>query len=461
MTRPESGLTGEILHLAWPVMGSQVLLNLTGLVDRMMIGRLAEAGSSAIPLAAVGYASQLFFLIHSTLIAVALACVALMARAIGAGNARQAREAFAASVQVSMLVTGVYGGILFVADQPILRALGAEDAVLSLASPYLRLQLVAAGLLSISLMIESALRANRDPRTPMKIAVAVTLVKLGLNAVLIFGLWGFPRLELVGAGLATVISQAAGLLLFFVVLARLPASAPTALRPGLVLRASRETREVVRISLPSIAERIVLNFGLLSYFWILSRWYGTVAVAAYTVGIALLSFSWIPGTGYAQACATMVGQSLGAGRSEDALLTGKRTVALAVGTAIPLGVLCAWFRMPLAELFTEDRAVIDALGPFMLALAFAQPFLQLHFALAGSHKGAGDTTTPLIAAILGNWGLRIPLAIFMAGVLELSLSWVWLALIADHIGRSVMLGASFMKGRWREIDLGVAKPGAA
>ncbi|HKK52021.1 MAG TPA: hypothetical protein VKA74_10555, partial [Myxococcota bacterium] len=56
--------TGEILRLAWPVMASQALLNGTGLVDRMMIGRLSEAGSAAIPLAAVGYAHQLFFLIH-------------------------------------------------------------------------------------------------------------------------------------------------------------------------------------------------------------------------------------------------------------------------------------------------------------------------------------------------------------------------------------------------------------
>ena len=72
--------TREILRLAWPVMASQILLNLTGLIDRMMIGRLAEAGGAAVPLAAVGYASQLFHLVHTTLFAVGLACVALMAR---------------------------------------------------------------------------------------------------------------------------------------------------------------------------------------------------------------------------------------------------------------------------------------------------------------------------------------------------------------------------------------------
>lgn len=440
--------SSEILHLAWPVMGSQVLLNLTGLVDRMMIGRLAEAGSSAVPLAAVGYASQLFFLVHSTLIAIGLACVALMARAIGAKQPTQAREAFAAAVQVSVGVTTFYAALIFVGDAVILRALGAEPAVVTLALPYLRLQLVAALMLSLTLMMESALRADRNPRTPMQIALVVTAVKLALNGVLVFGLWGFPRLELVGAGLATVLSQAAGLVLFVVYLARKPANAPTALRPAQLFRISSETRDVIRISIPSIAERIVLNLGLLSYFWILSRWYGTVAVAAYTVGIALLSFSWIPGTGYAQACATIVGQALGAGRPGAAMQTGRRTVALAVGTAVPLGLLCAWFRIPLAELFTEDLAVIETLGPFMLALAFGQPFLQLHFALAGAHKGAGDTKTPLAAALFGNWALRIPLAVFIAGGLGLPLGWVWFALIADHVGRCLFLGISFLRGNW-------------
>ncbi|MBW1882585.1 MAG: polysaccharide biosynthesis C-terminal domain-containing protein, partial [Deltaproteobacteria bacterium] len=253
------GLTREIASLAWPVMASQVLLSLTGLVDRMMIGRLAEEGSAAIPLAAVGYATQLFFLIHSTLVAVGLACVALMARAIGAGDTSRARHAFAASVQISGLLTLVYVATIFVAGESILEALGAETSVIRIALPYLNLSLLAALMLSISLMVESALRAARDTRTPMFIAVAVAIVKLSLNAVLIFGLLGMPRLELVGAGLATAISQGVGLVLFLTVLARTRPGTPTALRLRDLLRVSPASREVIRISLPSIGERIVLN----------------------------------------------------------------------------------------------------------------------------------------------------------------------------------------------------------
>lgn len=444
------GSTHEILRLAWPVVASQVLLNLTGLIDRMMIGRLAEDGSAAVPLAAVGYATQLFHLIHSTLFAVGLACVALMARAIGSRNPQTARHAFAGSVQISAIVTLVYASCLFVFSEEALTALGAEPSVVQLAAPYLKLTVGASLLLSFTLIFESALRANRDMRTPMLIAVVVTAAKLGLNAVLIFGLLGAPRLELVGAGLATAISQAIGLVLFVGVLMRLPRDAPTALRLRDLLRRNPITREVIRIAIPGVVERIVLNMGLLSYFWILSHYYGTLAVATYTVGVSLLSFSWIPGTGYAQACATIVGQALGGGHRNVAVRAGQRSVGLAIATAIPLGLLFAWFRIPLAELFTSDRGVIMALSPFMLALAAAQPFLQMHFTLGGAHKGAGDTITPLLAALIGNWAIRVPLAVVIGAVLELDVVWIWATLIFDHIARAAWLGVSFLRGHWSE-----------
>lgn len=440
----------EILRLAWPVMASQVLLNLTGVIDRMMIGRLASEAGAAVPLAAVGYATQLFHLIHSTLFAVGLACVALMARAIGSRDPERARHAFAGSVQVAALVTLFYVCGLFFFSEQALAALGAEESVIFVAAPYLELTVLASLMLSFSMIAESALRADRNTRTPMLIAGVVAVAKLGLNAVLIFGHLGFPALELWGAGLATAISQAIGLLLFLIVLVRIPRKAPTALRFADLFRRNPIFREVVRIALPGVAERIVLNLGLLSYFWILSNYYGTLAIAAYTVGISLLSFSWIPGTGYAQACSTIVGQALGARRPGAALRGSKRSLVLAISTAIPLGVIFAWFRVPLAELFTDDVAVVGALSPFMFCLAIAQPFLQVHFTLGGAHKGAGDTITPLIAAAIGNWAIRVPAAILLATVFEVDVVWLWATVIFDHIARTVYLGASFSRGKWRE-----------
>jgi Na+-driven multidrug efflux pump len=284
----------------------------------------------------------------------------------------------------------------------------------------------------------------------MWIALVVTVAKLAGNAVLIFGLFGAPRLELWGAGLATVISQAIGLALFLTALAHQPRGGAMAVRLRDLFERNPMTREVVRIAIPGVLERIVLNLGLLSYFAVLSRWYGTLAVATYTVGVSLLSFSWIPGTGFAQACSTLVGQTLGAGNRDAAMNIGRRAVALAFYSSIPLALLFAWLRAPLSALFTDDAAVIAALSPFMLTLAFSQPFLQIHFTLGGAHRGAGDTVTPLVAAMIGNWLIRLPAAILIASHFELDVFWIWVTLILDHVARTIWLGLSFLRGKWRD-----------
>ena len=85
----------------------------------------------------------------------------------------------------------------------MLAALGAEPAVARAAIPYLQLVVGSSLLLAVGMTLEFALRADRDTRTPMLIAAVVTAVKIAGNAVLIFGAGPFPRLELVGAGLAT------------------------------------------------------------------------------------------------------------------------------------------------------------------------------------------------------------------------------------------------------------------
>ena len=284
---------------------SQGLLNVVGLVDIAMLGRL---GSDAV--AAVGYASQLFHLSQSVLFAVGFACVALMAHAIGAGDMARARAALGAALIVSVAAALALTAVMVGASATLLGALGSSPVAIAAGVPYLRLIVASSLMLAVSMVLEFGLRADRDARTPMLIVGIVTIVKLALNGVLIFGAFGAPRLELVGAGLATLISQAVGLVLFVAVVVRAPADSALGLRARDLPATRSLIPEVVRIALPSVGERLANNFALLAYFRILSG-YGSVAIATYTVGIRLLSFTWIPGVGFGTAASTLVGQALG------------------------------------------------------------------------------------------------------------------------------------------------------
>lgn len=440
---PRTGTSAEIWRLAWPVMISQVFANLVSLVDVAMVGRIGPAAQ-----AAVGYAAQLFFLSQSALFAIGFACLALMARAIGADDPARARRALLASLLLALAASIVLAAAILAAPARVLGWLNATPAVVALCVPYLRLLMLSSIVLAFCMVMEAALRADRDTRTPMQIALAATIVKVAGNVVLIFGLAGFPRLELVGAGIATLGAQMLAFLLFAAVALRQPAASATALRHADLAGALPLFPELVRVSIPAVLERFVMNFALLAYFALLAS-YGTVAAAAYTIGVRILAFSWIPGMGYAQGAGTLVGQALGAGDPGGAERAAWRAGRLALVTAIATGALAALAREPLARLFTDDAATIHTLGPFMLCLALAQPAMQLHFTLAGAFRGGGDTWSPLVAAFLGNWIFRVPLAWLAAEGLGLSLVWVWAVLILDYLTRAGWMLLRLRRNPWR------------
>jgi putative MATE family efflux protein len=432
----------EIWRLAIPIMMSQVLVSAVGLIDIAMVGRLG-----ALDVAAVGYATQLYFMSQSALFAVGFACVALMARAIGAGNPARARAALAASLVVALVTASVVAIVVLAAPRAVLDWLNASPDVAERTVPYMRLLFASSMLLAVSLTLEHALRADRDTRTPMRIALVVTALKTVFNVILIFGLLGAPRLELVGAGLSTLISQIAAIAMFVMVIRRQPSGGPLALVRSDFTAARGLMRDVIRVAMPGVGERVVLNLALLGYFATLSG-YGTAAIAAYTVGVRIMAFSWIPGTGFGAATATLVGHALGAGEPAKAESTGWLAARIALFTAAVLGFAGGALRDPLARMFTSDQATIEVLGPFMLILALAQPPMQLHFTLGGAFRGAGDTWTPLVGAALGNWGFRVPLA-GLAAASHMSLEWLWAALVFDHIARAGLLAFEFRRGGWK------------
>ena len=440
----------DIWSLTWPVILSGTLGSAISLIDIAMVGRL---GTNA--LAAVGYAMQFFFLAMSVLMAVGTACVAMMSRSIGAGRHERARQALAGCL---MLATGASLAISVLgsaAPVPLLRLLNASDDVIAQAVPYLRLVLASSVLFAVSFTLESAFRAARDTRTPMIVAVVVTAAKLALNTVLIFGMLGFPRLDLVGAGLATLLAQGIGLVLLVWLARRRRAPDVLRLRARDFPDARPLLRETLRLSLPAVAERLVMNMAMMSYFALLGH-FGPATVAAYTVGVRILSFSWIPGMAFQTAAATLVGQALGADQPRAAARAGWRSARLCLIVSGALGILFLLGRAPLARaLVPGEPEVFEAMQPFMLMLGLAQPFLALHFTLGGALRGAGDTVTPLWAAIIGNWAFRVPLAYLAVYALGLDVFWVWVTIILDHASRASWMTWAFWRGRWRE-NLGAA-----
>jgi putative MATE family efflux protein len=436
-------LDRDIWAMAWPAILSFVVVNVVDVIDVALVGRLGRQ-----TVAAWGYAAQCVHLIETLVQSVGIGCVALVARATGARDAERGRRAIAASVFVAGAVASLGFLLALAVPRQILGLLDAEPAVTDAAVPYLRYFAGSMVLFGAAFMYESSLRANRSTRGPMIVAGCVMTVKTVLSILLVFGLFGLPRLELVGAGIATFAAHAVGLLLY-VGLSRAAAREGMVVTFGVadIRKMWTVAREVLWVSLPSMGERLIMSLALLTYFKILSA-YGTAAIAAYAIGVRLLSFSWAPGLGFAAAASTFVGQALGASDSSGARRAASRALVQAIQVTSGVAIVFLFLRTPLAHAFTRDPSVAESLLPFMLMLAIAQPFMASHFTLGGVLRGAGDTVTPLVGAAVGNWGFRVPLAWLFTRFLGHDLVWVWAALIGDHVARTLVNGVVFLRGRW-------------
>jgi putative MATE family efflux protein len=429
--------------MAWPAIVSFVVVNVVDVIDVALVGRLGRQ-----TVAAWGYAAQCVHLIETLVQSVGIGCVALVARATGARDLERGRSSIAASVFVAGAVAALGFGLALAIPRTLLGLLDAEPAVIEISVPYFRLFAGSMVLYGAAFMYESSLRANRSTRGPMIIAACVMTVKTVMSVLLVFGLFGLPRLELLGAGIATLSAHAVGLVLYIYV-SRLAAKDGLVVAFGWadVRRVWDVAGEVLWVSLPSMGERLIMSLALLTYFKILSA-YGTAAIAAYAIGVRLLSFSWAPGLGFAASASTFVGQALGASDSDGARRAARRSLLQAILVTTGVAVVFGFLRTPLAHAFTKDARVAENLLPFMLMLAIAQPFMACHFTLGGVLRGAGDTFTPLIGAAVGNWGFRVPLAWLFTRFFGHDLVWVWAALIGDHFARSVVNGVVFLRGKW-------------
>ena len=213
-------------------------------------------------------------------------------------------------------------------------------------------------------------------------------------------------------------------------------------------------RQITSIGGPAVLEQGIVQIAFLVFFAIVAH-FGTVAYAAYGIGITLVAFPIVIGFGFGIATATLVGQQLGAGQIELAVLAVTRSLRMCLVAMVLLSILLAWFAEDLARFMIKDPEAIHLTVVFMYIIALAQPFMAFEFTLGGALRGAGDTRFPLIATLCGIFlGRLIPASIFL--LLGLSVYWIFAVMLSDYVIKAVLLLHRFRSRKWLEVKLGAA-----
>ncbi len=434
----------NVFQLAWPAVITMLLQMVVGIADIAMVGRLG-----AEELAAVGLGRQLTFIFYGVISGVSVGTTALIARYIGEKNEKKARLVGEQSLIFGLFLSLLIGVPGFLYGDTFLRFLGAEPNVIVIGYDYL--QIMFAGLFAVfmTFVINAIFRGAGDTRTPMYLMGVINFLNVGLNYILIFGVWKIPFLGVRGAAVGTIISRSLAVIIGLYLLISGTRGFTLALRPTVDLSI---IRKIVKVGFPASGERLINSTAQIAYTMIVVS-FGTVAVAAHQVAIRSESFSFMPGFGFAIAATTLVGQNLGAEKPKRAEKCAYESLKLAVMIMSIMGVLFFVFPEYFVWIFTDESEVIAAAIPCLMIIAVTEPMLGTMFVLAGSLRGAGDTTSPMIITGLSLWLVRIPMAYFLGVTLDLGLTGAWIAMSFETAVRGTLMYLRFRMGKWKEITV--------
>jgi len=442
-----SMLYHDIVQIAWPSLVELILTQLASMVDMIMVGRLGPWAISA-----VGLTTQPKFLMMTMFIAMNVGATALVARYRGEGNRKKANTVLNQAMLLTFILSLAASIVGFIFAEPMVRFMGAADAkTLEGGTIYLKIQMVGFLFMALTSTITATLRGIGNSRTAMIYNLIANVINVIFNYLLIFGHWGFPKLGVAGASLATIIGQFVAFILAMMAVLRgdqyLHLQIKECLKPNW-----KYLKSIFNIGIPAMIEQLVMRTGIIIYSKTVAS-LGTVAFATHQICMNIQAMSFMNGQAFGVSATSLMGQSLGKKRPDMAQAYSSRTRYLGMIISLILGVVFFFFGRPIVSLYTDDPSVINQGAKILKLVALIQPFQSTQFILSGALRGAGDTKATAIITFITILLLRPGLALLCINVLHLGLEGAWLALAADQIVRSTLIVIRYRSGKWKNIKV--------
>lgn len=426
--------------LAVPMVLETAMESLFALVDVFFVSRL---GSEAV--ATIGLTESMMTLVYTAAIGLSIGVAAVVARRIGEKNSSAAAESAVQGIILGLFVAASVATVGIIYAPHLLRLMGASTAVQASGSGFTRVMLGGSGTVLLLYLINAIFRGAGDASIAMRTLWLANGINIVLDPCLIFGLGPFPEMGVTGAAVATTIGRGVGVLYQISQLCR---------RDGRVLIHREHLTLIpstiaglVRLSASGTFQVLIGTVSYIALVRVVSS-FGSEVLAGYTIGIRLLVFALLPSWGVSNAAATMVGQSLGAGKPERAV----RSVHLAAWSNVGfLGVVSIFFILlakPIVAWFTHDLLVAQHAALALRTMSAGLVFYAYGMVLHQSFNGAGDTRTPMFLNLLCFWLLEIPLAV---GLSRTSLG-PWGVYVSIPFAEAVLTVASaamFARGNWK------------
>jgi putative MATE family efflux protein len=386
----KGSIVSHISVMAPQIFAGMIMMMLCGLIDLYFVSGLGDAA-----IAGVGAAGNAGFLINALTQILSVGTVALISHAVGRKDRADANLVFNQSLGLAAagaLFTLIAGSML---ARSYMRSIAADDAVVEAGTTYLLWFMPALALQFVALVMGSALRGTGIVRPTVIVQATTVILNMLLAPVLITG-WGTNlALGVAGAGLASSIAVATGVVMMWIYFHR--REHYVAINSALWRPQPAQWKRILSIGLPAGGEFAIIFVNMAVIYYAL-RNFGAAAQAGFGIGQRLLGLIHMPAISIAFAAGAIAGQNFGAGNSERVRETFKRVVLLGTAVMIAFTMVAQWKPELLLGGFSGDAETIAVGALFLRMISLNSVAQGLIFVCSSMFQGLGNTRPVLLSS---------------------------------------------------------------
>lgn len=433
----------DTLAIMLPVAAQQAINMGVNMMDTIMLGSFGE-----VQLSASSLANAFYNIFNTFCLGIIGGCSILMAQYWGAGKTKQVRETLNLAIRLSVLLALFFAVITWFFPAPIMRLFTEDKAVVSAGTGYLKVTAFIYLFHGSSYVTSQLMRAVKESKLGMYASCVSFIVNVIANWILIFGYFGAPRLEIVGAACGTLIARLCEFALVFFFLLKIDKKLSFRLKDLFVNPSGIIVRKYLKIGVPVMISDGFLAFGNTSLSMVIGR-IGTAAVAANSICQVVDRMFTVIISGISNASGIVVGNSIGEGKKEKAYAQGQTFYFLSVACGAVTSILLLAVGPLTLYFYDLEPVTIQITREMMKAYAVIIFFQCIQFVMTkGVLRGGGDTRFLMIADILFMWVASIPLGI-LVGIILKGPAWLTvLCLRIDYLIKAIWCLRRLMSGKW-------------
>lgn len=439
-----------VMAVVVPIIVQNAVSNFVNLLDNLMVGRIGTDQMSG-----VAIANQLFYVFNLSIFGAVSGAGIFTAQYHGADNVEGVRASFRYKLYAGLLLTAV-AAALFLCAGPQLVSLYLNDGsdparvqrTLGFAMDYLRVMLFGLLPFAVTQCYASTLRETGETAMPMIAGIVAVLVNLLFNYLLIFGKFGFPELGVRGAAIATVLSRYVELAVIAVYTHRHGKKHPFARGLYRTLRIPGPlVRDITVKGMPLLLNELLWSMGTATLAQVYSL-RGLDVVAATNISTTVYNLFSVAFLSMGSASAIIVGQALGANRTDTARDYSRKLMFFSVAVSVLIGCVLFLFSGWIPLLYNTTGAVHALATSLIRVNACVMPANALTNCSYFILRSGGKTGVTFLFDCVFMWAVNIPLAFALAHFTGMGIVLIFLCVQLTDVLKSALGITLIRKGIW-------------